>query len=372
MAKTARIIIGANYGDEGKGTVTARYTKESEVSVLNILTNGGPQRGHSIVSDYGEHTFKHFGSGTYYGAANYYSRFFIINPMEFVRELNEMVVKPTYIYRHPDCMWTTPYDMMANAITEELKGRHATCGMGIWNTIKRYKDLPYNVRFDTFMGKNTYHIQMNHLDYIREYHEKNIGVIPEKWKALWYSENLAEHFLLDCKTMYNFTVPVFDSSFLSNNYDNLIFENGQGLLLSDTGKDDYDRTPSITGIMRPMEIMNGMGLITEDGPIEGLDLTVHYVTRPYLTRHGDGNVDNKTDRLSLSENVMEDRTNHYNEFQGEFRYGALDLQSLKERIGKDAGNIPYQLELTHCDEMDRESEFKKEFKTVNTYEKPEI
>lgn len=45
----ARIVIGANYGDEGKGTVVARYSKNS-YNVLNVLTNGGSQRGHSILT----------------------------------------------------------------------------------------------------------------------------------------------------------------------------------------------------------------------------------------------------------------------------------------------------------------------------------
>jgi adenylosuccinate synthase len=44
----ARIIIGSNYGDEGKGTVVATYTKQLS-NVLNVLTNGGAQRGHSIL-----------------------------------------------------------------------------------------------------------------------------------------------------------------------------------------------------------------------------------------------------------------------------------------------------------------------------------
>ena len=37
--KTARIVIGGNNGDEGKGTVVAKYTKGRQ-NVLNVLTNG--------------------------------------------------------------------------------------------------------------------------------------------------------------------------------------------------------------------------------------------------------------------------------------------------------------------------------------------
>ena len=66
--KKARIVIGANYGDEGKGTVVASYTKKADGKVLNVLTNGGAQRGHSILTKDGSITYHHFGSGTYYGA----------------------------------------------------------------------------------------------------------------------------------------------------------------------------------------------------------------------------------------------------------------------------------------------------------------
>ena len=90
--KTARIVVGANNGDEGKATVVAKYSKGKQ-NVLNILTNGGSQRGHSVITDKGEHTFQHFGSGSYYGAHNYYSSFFIINPMQFRKEWDELVVK---------------------------------------------------------------------------------------------------------------------------------------------------------------------------------------------------------------------------------------------------------------------------------------
>ena len=55
----ARIVIGSNYGDEGKGTVVASYAKRSD-SVLNVLTNGGAQRGHSILTEDGSITFQHF------------------------------------------------------------------------------------------------------------------------------------------------------------------------------------------------------------------------------------------------------------------------------------------------------------------------
>ena len=143
-------------------------------------------------------------------------------------------------------------------------------------------------------------------------------------------------------------------------YDNLIFENGQGLLLCDTGKDTADTTPSNTGISYSLEILKQLKNVEE--------VIAHYVTRPYLTRHGDGEMENQTQRQIISKDVREDRTNHYNNNQGDFRYGKLDISSLKNRINNDAKGYKFELELTHCDEMDRVKEFRQAFGVVNEYD----
>jgi len=239
--KKARIVIGANYGDEGKGTVVAHYTKNSEGSVLNILTNGGSQRGHSILTEDGSITFQHFGSGTYHGADNFYSRHFILNPIQFVSEYESLIVKPRNIYRDKDCRWSTPYDVIANLITESELKRRASCCMGIWNTIKRYNSSP-TIQFDHFLMSE--HPEM-YLMAVKRYYE-GLLTIPDEWKDVWNSIMLVQHFVNDCKFMADKTTAATLSLL---DYDNLIFENGQGLLLCDTGKDTYDTTPSNTGFV---------------------------------------------------------------------------------------------------------------------------
>lgn len=360
----ARIVIGANYGDEGKGTVVAHYTKNAEGSVLNILTNGGSQRGHSILTEDGSMTFHHFGSGTYHGADNYYSSYFILNPMQFVKEYDELIVKPKHIYRNRNCRWTTPYDSLANMISERLQGRYASCGMGIWNTIKRWNELPGYI-FDDFLKLENPEIYLNS---VKEYYEKQI-TIPSEFIDIWNSPILQQHFINDCRFMGDHTISIWNMSKIS--YDDLIFENGQGLLLCDTGEDRYDRTPSNTGIQYALNVIK-TELYGKD-----VDITAHYVTRPYATRHGDGLIGNlytcrEVARKFISDGVKEDRTNTWNEFQGAFRYGLLDIDELKERVVSDSGFNKFEIELTHCDEMDRELEFKKRFKKVNTYDSPLI
>ena len=348
----ARIVIGSNYGDEGKGTVVASYTKRSD-NVLNVLTNGGAQRGHSILTDDGNITSQHFGSGTYYGADNYYSRYFILNPIQFVKEYDSLIVKPKNIYRDGDCRWSTPYDMMVNHITEEQLGRNASCRMGIWNTVKRYNET-VTMTLDDFVRSDE---PFKYLESVKTYYENSI-IIPSGWEDIWNSPIMMEHFLNDCRLMVELTKACGLGSL---SYDEMIFENGQGLLLCDTGKDTYDTTPSNTGILYSLELLKDF---------KDVDVTAHYVTRPYLTRHGDGHIMNGQDMKELSKSVQPDRNNHYNNAQGEFRHGWLDIDNLKERIINDSRNVKFELEVTHCDEMDRVDEFKKVFDMVNTYDSP--
>ena len=350
----ARIVIGANYGDEGKGTVVASLANKAD-NVLNVLTNGGSQRGHSILTKDGSITFKHFGSGTYFGADNYYSRFFILNPIQFVQEYETLIVKPGYIYRDWECLWSTPFDIMANQISEELRKRQCSCGMGIWNTIKRYKEMPA-IAFDDFVSSDEIE-RLAYLRRVKEYYERSL-TIPDRWKSVWDSPNLLCHFISDCMFMWEHTFPCRLNSLC---YEELIFENGQGLLLCDTGKDTPDTTPSNTGVRYALDMAKELWIE---------DITAHYVTRPYLTRHGEGLIMNQEERNSISSLILEDRTNHYNPFQGEFRYGKLDISNLYDRIKSDAGNIPFELEVTHCDEMDRTGEFRKWFGKVNCIDSP--
>lgn len=358
----ARIVIGSNYGDEGKGTVVASYAKRS-VGVLNVLTNGGSQRGHSILTKDGSMTFQHFGSGTYYGAGNYYSRFFILNPMQFAKEYETLVVKPSVLYRDKYCRWSTPYDSMANIIEEQQLGRTASCCMGIWNTIKRYRSMR-TMTIDEFVASDE---NVMYLLEVKAYYESKI-TIPESWRNIWDSPFMLDHFINDCRFLCE-SVKVCDLKDVFCR--EMIFENGQGLLLCDTGKDTFDTTPSNTGIRYAAE------LISE---LDGVDeVTAHYVTRPYLTRHGDGAFIGESRRGLISQYIPEDRTNHYNDCQGEFRYGFLDIADLYDRILVDVSktsrvlplkNFETVLEVTHCDEMDRVHEFEKYFPIVKTHNSP--
>ena len=359
----AKIIVGANLGDEGKGTVTARYAMQSDGRVLNVLTNGGAQRGHSVLKDGNYTTFQHFGSGTCVGADSYYSIYYILNPIQFKREYDTLIIKPKRIIRDKRCRWSTPYDSMANIIEQTAAKSYASCGMGIWNTIKRYSETKC-ISFDDFIALDE-ESKIQYLKSVKQYYEmRTKDIMSYEWQKIWSSENIILHFIYDCNFMYSIT-EVSETSNIITSYDSVIFENGQGLMLSDRGLDESDRTPSKTGIEYAMNILNENNISKEN-------ITAHYVTRSYMTRHGYGFINSETERTNISTAINEDFANHFNDNQGEFRYGILDISKLSHRIKKDAGDVKFKVEVTHCDEVDRESEFRKEFNNIEFYDKAEI
>jgi len=285
--------------------------------------------------------------------------------MQFVKEYSELInrgiILKDKVYRHPDCMWSTPYDMMANQIKEDERKsqKHGSCGMGIWETVKRYKSV-FNISFDNFISL-PYEQKVSFLQSIKSYFEREITLTGE-WVNIWNDNGIIEHFISDCEFLNSATTILIKPE----GFDNIIFENGQGLMLNDTGYDKPGTTPSFTGSQDAIELSQEWG-------IEQSDVVLHYVTRPYMTRHGAGHLYGECHRSNISNSIADDRTNHYNKFQDDFRFGFLDINDLKSRIDKDNFcNLKKIIEVTHCDEMDRESEFKKVFTDVNFTDSPLI
>jgi len=78
----ANVVIGANYGDEGKGAAVDRLATEAGAQCLVVRFNGGAQAGHTVETPDGRrHVFSHFGAGSFAGARTFLSRFFVSNPI---------------------------------------------------------------------------------------------------------------------------------------------------------------------------------------------------------------------------------------------------------------------------------------------------
>ena len=59
-----KAVVGANWGDEGKGKITDMLAKEADIIVR---FQGGANAGHTIVNDYGKFALHTLPSGVFYG-----------------------------------------------------------------------------------------------------------------------------------------------------------------------------------------------------------------------------------------------------------------------------------------------------------------
>ena len=146
--KKAYAVIGANFGDEGKGLMTDLFCRTGG-SVINIRSNGGAQAGHTVcTSDGRRHVFSHIGSGSFAGADTYLSGYFILNPMLFSKEAAVLGKDTGNIFIDRHCIVTLPCDMLINQFVETARGksRHGSCGVGIFETIVRNRDSRYALR----------------------------------------------------------------------------------------------------------------------------------------------------------------------------------------------------------------------------------
>lgn len=352
--KNIKVVIGANFGDEGKGLMTDYFASQYDKSIV-VRFSGGAQAGHTVVTpDSIRHIFSHFGSGTLADADTYLSKHFITNPILFKKEYMGLETKglTPHVFVDEKCMVTTPYDMLINQIVEEFRGkdRHGSCGLGINETDHRhafislyFADLENKVK----VVDKLFQIKDDYLP--KRLDELGVTAIPTKYSDLLKNNNLIDNYLKDIDFMLEKTA--LAKADVLHNYDNIIFEGSQGLLLDQNNK-AYSPylTPSNVGMQNVAEILNELSY--NDNEIE-----IVYATRCYMTRHGAGMFYTETPNKPFPGIV--DLTNISNQFQGTLRFGLLDLDLLKNTIDKDLEfaknsklNYKMSLAITCLDQLD--------------------
>jgi adenylosuccinate synthase len=83
----ATVIVGAQWGDEGKGKVVDLLARNSDIVARY---QGGPNAGHTVIADGEKWKFHHMPSGILSGKTCVLGAGVVIDPESFVRELNEL------------------------------------------------------------------------------------------------------------------------------------------------------------------------------------------------------------------------------------------------------------------------------------------
>ena len=366
MEHISKIVIGANYGDEGKGLVSRHFAlralKDGR-SPVTVLHNGTAQRGHTV--DYSpafRHVFHHFGSGTLDGVPTFFAGSFLVHPMSFVGEYLELsrCRRMPKIYCDPDCVVITPFDMLidhaieADIAVKNGQREYGSCGYGSWSATDRMEMFPeyaYTVR--DFMNPDTLPLLMEDIWkwvlFRAEQFRVNLDAVPDYGKFFTRDSGprvaLAKHFAADMRFFLDHVLLTgFDG--IWNRYDFTVFENGQGLGLDRDVPSEW-HTTSKTGLANPFRMLKDR---------RDFSAEVVYVTRSYLTRHGVGRLEGEVRKKDINP-AMRDATNVPNEFQGSLRYGYPEDEEQRQRIAGDwkiaegRGNFEKSIATTHCNEF---------------------
>lgn len=325
-ADNVHIVVGANYGDEGKGATVAALTKKYSLD-YGFRFNGGNQAGHTVIVNGKRRVYNSFSCAHAFGAESAGYHHFMVSPAyvndEF-KKLSDETHRSQKFLAHPDCAIITPWDIAANQIKEQSRAtRHGSVGKGIFECYSRWYTERPMVNVNHFiqgtwlnMAELTNLFEKDFLDNMKSFNSKlEVHSFLPKLRQL-FSEY---------PYLINSSVEELDTSNVGNS---VVFEGAQGLLLSMDNKAQAPHlTPSKTDPEWAVDACQEMGLVPA---------SINYVTRPYLTRHGAGPVPDRVGALSIDNWTKGlDLTNAPNPWQGSIRYFHIYWSSLIKRLDDD-------------------------------------
>lgn len=324
----AKAVIGAAYGDEGKGLMTDVLAAATPDAVV-VRSNGGAQAGHTVVTPAGaRHVFHHVGSGALSGAATHLSRHFVAHPMLFIEEWTALCAlgAELSISSDPRAIVTTPFDVAINQALELARGsaRHGSTGVGFGETVERCQHPEFTLTtqdlFRPDLSLRLAHIRDRWLP--ARLAALGVPALPAPVAEVLSDDALVTRFLEDCDR-YRERITLWPDRRLRAR-GRVIFEAAQGLRLDQ----DHGAFPHVT---RSNTGLRNMLQIAEEAELSGIDAT--YVSRCYTTRHGQGPLRGEVERLHGVR--VNDSTNRPNPWQGALRLAPLDSAFLRDSIARD-------------------------------------
>lgn len=344
-------VIGACFGDEGKGLVTDGLCNGGRTAV--VRHNGGAQAGHTVVSEGRRFVFHQLGAGSFRGADTIWAESFMPDLYKLGEEAAAFCDTAGFVPRISACSETAITlidDVLVNMALETSRGdkRHGSCGMGINEAdLRRRAGFGVDMGWLKSHGAEELYLRMREIR--REYVGGRLAELGLDTAAAGeYGELLCNDGVLRSaaeQIAVNLEMTeLFDGT---EKYEKIVFEGAQGLLL-DAFNTEYapHTTASRTGLDEPLAFCERHALT--------LDRAV-YVIRSYLTRHGAGRLDNECSAEKLGR-LQPDMTNLPNPWQGTIRYAphaspAYLLEGIRRDLG---GRAPAHVSLavTHLNETD--------------------
>ena len=371
----AHIVIGKNFGDEGKGLATDYFAVEAvkkNASCIAVRFNGGAQAGHTVDTVSGRFVFHELSSASFRRVDTYWAKDFLPDLFKLEEELNAFKGLTGFapkIYAHPYCRIVTIDDVLTNMAAETARGkdRHGSCGMGIYEAVVRSESHPLYIKDVKGMTAESLYKTLKELreEYYPVRLKELLGAIKEPEYCINHSNDFDEFLdlLNEDNVLRNAAegicrgaefIELKEHSFLSE-FDEVIFEGAQGLLL-DTDNTEFAPhiSASHTGAKAAVDICSDEGI---------KDIEIAYVTRTYVTRHGAGVLpfEEEWPKYNLK---IDDATNIENPWQGKIRYAPHEsperfIQSVTSDINSFEGSLntdiltENSLFITHLNETDK-------------------
>lgn len=271
------VVIGAQWGDEGKGKITDLLSKSADVVVRY---QGGVNAGHTVVVQGQTFKLHLIPSGILYpetkciiGCGT------VIDPKVLIEELDRLValnIPTDKLLISQTAHVTMPYHRLIDLASEEVRGTHkiGTTGRGIGPTYMDKSDR-IGIRVQDLMDADSFREQMTWtIAQKNEILEKlyNLPPLdPEQvvTEYLGYAERLRPHIV-------NTSIEIYDAV---RRRRNILFEGAQGTLL-DLDHGTYPYVTSSNPIAGGACIGTGIGPTTIDRVIG--------VAKAYTTRVGEG------------------------------------------------------------------------------------
>lgn len=333
-------VIGKNFGDEGKGLAVASLSRVLGKPLI-IKHNGGAQAGHTVEDAEAAWRFVHhqIGAGAEYGAPTLFAEHFMPDLYQLGKEVADFTRLFGFVpllYSEKAARVTTIDDVLLNMGAEAARGdaRHGSCGMGIDECVQRNR-AGHGLSVEEVAAWNETEL-LQHLRELRTRYTREraaaLGIDRgNPYFELLENDKVLQNYVAEVKANVGLLTLVDANRDWISQFEHLIFESGQGLLLDE----DYEAyaphlTSSKTGMHNPARFLEKRGL--------ALDEAI-YVTRSYVTRHGEGPLPCETERDKLH-GVEVDLTNQPNEWQGTLRYARHEsMESFFAPIERDKESV---------------------------------
>ena len=313
-------VIGKNFGDEGKGLAVASLSRVLGKPLI-IKHNGGAQAGHTVEDAAAAWRFVHhqIGAGAEYGAPTLFAEHFMPDLYQLGKEVADFTQLFDFaplLYSEKTARVTTIDDVLLNMGAEAARGdaRHGSCGMGIDECVQRNR-AGHGITVEEVAAWNETELLQRLRELRTRYTKERAAVLgidrENPYFELLRNDTVLQNYVAEVKVNIGLLTLVDANPDWLLQFEQLIFESGQGLLL-DEDHEAYapHLTSSKTGMHNPASFLAKRGLTLDEAI---------YVTRSYVTRHGAGPLPCETVRDKLP-GVGADLTNQPNEWQGTLRF----------------------------------------------------